>query len=83
MKKKVLILKDSDIKITVHNSNLQIENNDSYIIVAFRHIEKIFLNKNIDITIDDCYKIFQKVPLFFIDHNGYLLFTLRSIDEQD
>jgi len=81
VKKKILILKDAKIKIAVHKDNLQIENNGSYIIVAFRHIAKIFLNKNIALSINECYRIFQKVPLFFIDHNGYILFTLRNADE--
>ncbi len=78
MQRRVLILKDPDTKISVGKNHLNINKRGAYLIISFNNIKEIFLNKSIKICIEDCYKIFQKVPLYFIDSNGYILFSLKE-----
>ena len=76
MSKRVLILKDKQTKITVHQEYLYIENFERNAIVGFINIKAVYINKSLEIDIGECYKISQKIPLFIIDHNGYILSQL-------
>lgn len=68
-----LIIKDSQTAITIHNEYIELKHPKQNSIIAFCHIESIYLNKAIDVSIGECYKIMQKVPFFLIDENGYIL----------
>jgi hypothetical protein len=83
MIKQLLILKDSHTKITTHSTYMEIKSfKDSYI-VSYMHLKAIYLNKSIDIDISTCYELSQKVPLFIIDQNGYILATLKEVDDEE
>jgi hypothetical protein len=47
------------------------------------HLKAIYLNKSIDIDISTCYELSQKVPFFIIDQNGYILATLKEVDDEE
>jgi hypothetical protein len=81
--KRVLILRDSKTAITIHSDYIEIKNFINSYVVAFRHIERIYLNKAIDIDISSCYAISQKVPLFIIDEDGYILAELKRVRDEE
>jgi hypothetical protein len=83
MKKQLLILKDSQTKIKAYHDYIDIKTfKDSYV-VSYMHLKAIYLNKAIDIDISTCYSISVKVPLYIIDQNGYILATLREVDDEE
>jgi len=71
--KKVLLLKDKTINIKTHEECIEFTNDNKEFIVAYKYISEIYINKKIDISIDNMLKIAKKVPLFFVDHNGYII----------
>ncbi len=81
MKKRVLILRDSETKVTVEEEYIQISTIANSYIVSFAHLGALYLNKAIDLPIGACYAISQKVPFFVIDEHGYILAELRESDE--
>ncbi len=81
MSKRVLIIKNKETEITVHKEHLHIENFEQNFIISFIHIKAIYINKSLDLDIGECYKISQKIPLFLIDHNGYILSSLEKAED--
>ncbi len=80
MRKRTLILRDPMIKLRMHEEYLEIISPTNSYSVAFIHIERIYLNKSLDIPIGVCYALSQKVDLILIDHDGYLLATITEIN---
>ncbi len=77
MRKRVLILREPTTSIKVEDTHLEIRNILNNYVVSFIHIESIYISKTIKVDIGVCYKISQKVPLFIIDQNGYILAELK------
>ena len=80
MKKRLLILRDPNTKITIHREYLEITAGTQHYIVAYRHIEAIYLNKANKIPVGICYTISTHVPFYLIDQNGYIIAQLKGID---
>ena len=81
MSQRVLIIKDKETEITVHKEYLHIENFEQSFIISFVHIKAIYINKSLNLDIGECYKISQIIPLFLIDHNGYILSELIKSED--
>lgn len=79
MSQKVLIFREPSTKLTVFEEYISVKNILNDYIISFAHIESIYLSKSIDISIDTCYKLSQKVPLFITDHNGYIIAELKKV----
>ena len=71
--KKLLILKSYHDKIKVFSTHIEIVQNNKEFIMSFRHIKAVYINKSIEISLEDCYRIYEKVPLYIIDSNGYIV----------
>lgn len=71
--KKVLLLKDKTISIKTHENYIEFTNDNKEFIAAYRYISEIYINKQINVSIDEVLKIAKKVPLFFVNHNGYII----------
>jgi len=78
---KVLILRDPSTRLTIFKEYMVIKNILNDYIISFSHIETIYLSKSISIDIATCYKLSQKVPLFIIDHDGYILAELKRFKD--
>jgi len=77
MKKRVLILKEPTTSLKVEDTHLEIKNLLNNFIISFAHVKAVYISKVIKVDIGVCYKISQKVPLFIIDQNGYILAELK------
>lgn len=75
---KILVLKDKNIKIKVHKTYLEFNNENKDFIVAFKHISQVYCTKHIDISVQQLIEVAKKVPLFFIDHNGYIIAEVKA-----
>ena len=82
MNQRVLIIKEIETKIAVHKEYIQIKNFEQDLIISFLHIRSIYINKSIEIGLKECYSIMQKVPLYIIDHNGYILAQLKEYEDE-
>jgi len=71
--KKVLLLKDKTIIIKTHENYIEFTNDNKEFIAAYKYISEIYINKHINVSIDDVLKIAKKIPLFFVNHNGYII----------
>lgn len=81
MKKRLLILRDPKTRLTVHSEYLEISAGTQHYIVAYRHIEAIYLNKANKIPVGTCYAISARVPFYLTDHNGYIVAQLKEVDD--
>ena len=81
MRKRTLILRDPATKLRFYESYLEIVSVTGSYTVAFIHITRIYLNKTIDLDIGTFYAIGQKVALFLIDQDGYILAKLCKADD--
>jgi len=74
-----VIVKDSNVKVTVEQEYLLLNSFEEEQVVGFRHIKAVYLNKALALDIGECYKIMQRVPLYIIDEHGYIL--ARMVEE--
>ena len=77
--KRSVIVKDSNVKVTVEQEYLLLNSFEEEQVVGFRHIKAVYLNKALALDIGECYKIMQRVPLYIIDEHGYIL--ARMVEE--
>jgi hypothetical protein len=82
MRQRVLIIKEVETNIRVQKDYIQIKSFKQDLIISFLHISSIYINKSIDIGLKECYSIIQKVPLYLIDHNGYILAQLKEYENE-
>jgi len=78
---KIIILKENTTKLTVFEEYMSIKNIYDDLIISFSHIKMVYLNKSIEVDIATCYEISKKVPLFIIDHNGYIIAELKRLQD--
>lgn len=74
-----IIVRDSNVKVTVEQEYLLLNSFEEEQVVGFRHIKAVYLNKALALDIGECYKIMQRVPLYIIDEHGYIL--ARMVEE--
>jgi len=76
--KRSVIVKDSEVKVSVEQNYLLLKSFEADQVIGFRHIKAVYLNKALALDIGECYKIMQRVPLFLIDEHGYILARLQE-----
>lgn len=77
MMKKTLIIKDSSTTIKVYSSYMIIASPSQSVVVAFRHIKELYINKTILLTPSQLLRMASVFDVYFIDHHGYILATIR------
>lgn len=77
MIKKELILKDKNIKIKLHKEYLEFTKDSNYMVIAYKFIANVYLNKLANIPLNLLVSLASKVPLFIIDHNGYVIAEVK------
>ncbi len=76
--KKELIFKNPNTKIKILPTYLQFYSNGLPMLLGYKHISHVYINKSIKIYLNDLYKLSKKVPVYIIDHNGYILATIKE-----
>ena len=76
--KKELIFKNPNTKIKVLPTYIQFYSNGLPMLLSYKHIAHIYINKSIKIYLNDLYKLSKKVPVYIIDHNGYILASIKE-----
>lgn len=77
MMKKTLLIKDSSTTIKVYSSYMIIASSSDSFVVAFRHIKELYINKTILLMPSQLIKMASFFNVYFIDHHGYILATIR------
>lgn len=75
--KTTLIIKDSSTKIKIHKDYMIITTNIESSVIGFRHIKEMYINKTILITPSEMLRLASFFDLFFIDHHGYMLASIK------
>jgi hypothetical protein len=78
--KKELIFKNPNTKIKVSKDYIQFNSNGLPLLLSYKHINNVYINKSIKILLNDLYRLSQKVPVYIIDHNGYILSSIKKED---
>ncbi len=79
---RILILRDPATRIEVHTEHLRIKTPLHNYAVAYRHIETIYLNKAIPVTLSQGYTLCTHVKLYLVDHHGYILAKLEKAGDE-
>ena len=69
--KRVLIIKDKQTNIKVHSDYIDFI--DKGFILSFKHIQEIYMYKNINLSLSDLVKVAKKAPLYLIDHQNNII----------
>lgn len=75
--KTTLIIKDPSSKIKIYSDHMIVTSNTNSSVIGFRHIKELYINKTIVITPSEMLKMASFFELFFIDHHGYILATIK------
>ena len=77
--KQIVIIKESQTLLHVEKEYLLIKKQAcSDNIIAYRYIKKLYINKLIDISLNDCLKLASHFELYFINQHGHILARLLS-----
>ena len=76
--KKELIFKNPNVKLKVFTTYLQFVSNGVPMLLSYKHIKNIYINKTINIALNDLYRLSLKIPVYIIDHNGYILASIKD-----
>jgi len=81
MKKKVVVIKNPKTKIRVYQDYMIIKTPISTEILAYRYIGELYINKTINIRPSELVRFATMFDTYLIDHNGYILASIRIEDE--
>ncbi len=76
--KKELIFKNPNTKLRIFSTYIQFYANGVPMLLGYKYIKHIYINKTIKIELKDIYKLSMKIPVYIIDHNGYMLASIKS-----
>jgi len=76
--KQRIVIKNSSTKLQVFDTYLIVDNGVECVI-AYKHIEALYINKRVKIGIAECLKLMESFPLFFIDRYGNILATMTKV----
>ena len=79
--KKILIFKNQNTIIKPKENYLEFIIDNTPVIIAYKHISNIYINKTVDIDLKTLYKLSTKIDIDIIDHYGNLLSTIRKYSE--
>ncbi len=80
--KQIVVIKDSKTLLHIDQEYMSIKKPScSDNVIAYRHIKRIYINKLIDISINECLKLAKYFDVYFINNNGYILAKMQ-LDEE-
>jgi len=77
--KQIVVIKNSQTKVFVCKNYLIVRTKDAENILGFRYIEKLYLNKLIDISISNVIKLSHIFDVYFIDQYGKILAKVQNL----
>jgi hypothetical protein len=75
--KKTLILKNPTTKVKIYPNYMVITSDIENTVIGYIHIETLYINKTISLTSVQLLKLASFFKVYFIDHNGYVLASIR------
>lgn len=75
--KKTVIIKEAKTKLSIENHHIVIRSIYEDKIIAFRYIKQLYINKRIDISISQCILLANYFDIFFINHHGTIIGTIK------
>jgi len=76
--KRELIIKNPNTKLKIFSKYLSFTLNGATMLMAYKHINNIYINKTVNISLSDLYKLSLKVSVYITDHNGYILASIKD-----
>lgn len=73
-----MVVRNTKAIITAKEGYMRIKEANKDVMISYRHIDTLYLNKNVHISIGTCCDISKKIKLFVIDHNGYIIYELKK-----
>lgn len=77
MKKRLLFLKEKDTRLIPHQEYLEFVKGGKHYIIAYRHLEGVYIYIGIEIRLRTLAKVAQKVDLHIVDRYGYILASVE------
>jgi len=75
--KQTLIIKDRSTSLEIHKEYMVLNFCDNETVVSFRHIDKLYINKHIDIKSFELVYLASILKLFIIDRFGNILAEVK------
>lgn len=80
--KQIVVIKESTTVLHVDKEYLIVKKSEcSDSIIAYRHIEKLYINKLINIAISECLLLATHFDLYFINQHGKILGRIIADEE--
>ncbi len=76
--KKELIFKNPNAKLRIFSTYLQFTSNGVPMLLGYKNIQNIYINKTININLCDIYRLSLKIPVYIIDQNGHILASIKD-----
>lgn len=80
--KKIVIIKDSKSKIQIKSSYLDISSIYENRIIGLKNISQLYINQQIQLIPAQLLRISSFIEIFFIDHNGHILGTIKKEENE-
>ena len=77
--KRNLILKDKLLNIKLKDIYLEVNDGILSQIYGVKNIKTLYIHKDIELSISDCFAISKYIKIFFIDANGNILAKYKRI----
>lgn len=74
-----MILKDKLLNIKLKDTHIEINDGVLSQIYGVLNIKNIYIHKDINLSISDCFSISKSIKIFFIDANGNILAKYKRI----
>ena len=79
--KKILIFKESSIKLDVYSDYIVVKKNSLESVFGFRYIAELYINKNIELSLKDSIVLAKNFKLFLIDRYGNILAEVKNYEK--
>lgn len=77
MMKKTLILSNSANKLKIYPNYMVVSSCQETTIIGYIHIQTLYINKAIPILPSELLRLATFFDVYFIDHHGYILGSIR------
>ena len=76
--KQIVIIKDSKSKLKIKSDYIEISTIFENRIIGLKNISQLYINQQIEIIPAQLIKISSCIEVFFIDHNGHILGSIKK-----
>lgn len=77
MMNRIFILKNPSTKIKIYSEYMVVTSATNNDVIAFRYVNELYINKTIYITPSHLIKLASLFKVYFIDHHGYVLASIK------